>query len=57
MRLTELMSNAADADLLRRRGIDALGPRLKARLDADDSIQAAIASGRALEIMKPDSAG
>jgi len=51
--LMELMASADEADLLRRRGIDGMS-RVKQLPEMDDSLQGAITSGSAMEILRPD---
>jgi len=53
--LLELVAKTNEADTLRRRGIEAMS-RVKTPPEAEDSLQAALASGRALEILRPDPA-
>ncbi len=54
VRLIELLVNTNEADLLRRRGMDGLS-KVKLPPDSDDGLQASIASGAAIEILRPDS--
>jgi len=51
--LLELVAKTDEADLLRRRGIEAMS-RVKPPAEPDDSLQTALSSGRAMEILKPD---
>ena len=56
VRLAEFMSTSDEADLLRRRGLEVLGQRVKARQEGDDGLQSMIASGKVMEILRPDPA-